>query len=194
MFFQTHRCKFSGHDAQQVRQHRARRALDSQPAVRVARVLRTALGFRMGPFKEGWTEADVEAVLSRGVPDEILYIPIVVGMNSDCVDRIWAESMCLALANHPHTQTRCNAMTGLGHIARICGELSQDTVLPAISAALKDANEQVRGYAIGAACDIHHYLGVVVPGYDSDHTEEHYEKLRNAAEFLMKQAEYGNET
>jgi hypothetical protein len=148
----------------------------------------------MGPFKEGWSETDVETVLARGIPEEILYIPIVVGMNSDCVDRIWAESMCLALANNPHAQTRCNAMTGLSHIARICGELTPDTVLPAISAALTDSNEEVRGYAVDAACDIHHYLGVVVPGYDSDHTDTHYEKLRNAADLLMKQAGHGNET
>ena len=148
----------------------------------------------MGPFKEGWTEADVEAALARGIPDELLYIPIVVGMNSDSVDRVWAENMCLTLANHPHMQTRCNAMTGLGHIARVCGKLSLDRVLPAISVALADRNEEIRGYAEDAACDIHHYLGVVTPGYDPAHTEAHYELLRTTAETLIRRAHGEDET
>jgi hypothetical protein len=35
----------------------------------------------MGPFSEGWTDADVEAVVARSNPDELLYVPIVVGIN-----------------------------------------------------------------------------------------------------------------
>jgi hypothetical protein len=143
----------------------------------------------MGPFKEGWSEADVEAVLERGIPDEILYIPIIVGMNSDSVDRIWAENMCLALASHSHIQTRCNSMTGLGHIARVCGELSLDKAFPVLSTALAGTNEEVRGHALDAACDIHHYLGVVVPGYDPEHTDAHFEKLRNIADSLIRRGQ-----
>jgi len=35
----------------------------------------------MGPFFDGWTEADVDVILARGNPEELLYVPIVVGMN-----------------------------------------------------------------------------------------------------------------
>lgn len=148
----------------------------------------------MGPFKAGWSEADVETVMARGVPDELLYIPIVVGMNSDSVDRVWAENMCLALANHSHTQTRCNAMTGIGHIARVCGELSLDKVLPTVTAALADPNEEIRSCAEDAACDIHHYLGVITPGYDPAHTEAYYEVLRATAETLIRRAKGDDDT
>jgi hypothetical protein len=37
----------------------------------------------VGPFDAGWTEEDVDAVLRRNDPDELLYVPIVVGMNAD---------------------------------------------------------------------------------------------------------------
>lgn len=36
----------------------------------------------MRPFSEGWTEADIEAAIARNNPDELLRVPIVVGMNA----------------------------------------------------------------------------------------------------------------
>jgi hypothetical protein len=146
----------------------------------------------MNPFIEGWSESDIEAVLVNGITDELLYVPIVVGMNSDCVDRLWAENICVKLASHAHIQTRCNALTGLGHIARVCGELSEEKVLPIVSAALHDMSEEVRGYAMDAACDIHHYLGIVVPSYDASHTQVHYEHLVDTVEYLKKRSGYKN--
>jgi hypothetical protein len=35
----------------------------------------------MGPFREGWTVADVEAVVARGDPSVLLYVPLVVSMS-----------------------------------------------------------------------------------------------------------------
>jgi hypothetical protein len=125
----------------------------------------------MGPFLQGWTEADVEAVLARGGPAELLYVPIVVGMNAPSCEQAWAEGVCFGLANHPDSTVRGNALLGLGHIARTCRELNLERAVPVISQALSDPHENVRGHADSAACDLHLYLGVVVPGYNTSHTE-----------------------
>ena len=126
----------------------------------------------MGPFSDGWTEADVEAVVARGDPSELLYVPIVVGMNAADCRREWAEAICFNLAEHPDFNVRGNAVLGLGHIARTCRELNLAQAVPLISRALFDPHEYVRSHADGAACDLHLYLGVIVNGYDTAHTEE----------------------
>ncbi len=126
----------------------------------------------MGPFNSGWTEADVEAVLLRGDPMELLYAPIVAGMNADLCSQGWAESVCLRLAAHSDFNVRGNAMLGFGHIARTCRELSLGRVLPVLSNALVDPHEYVRGQADCAACDLDMFMGVRVPGYDDAHTQE----------------------
>lgn len=90
----------------------------------------------MGPFTGGWDESDVERVLERGDPEELLYVPVVVGMNAPDVDRKWAQDVCVRLIDHPHFQVRGNAYTGLGHIARTCRELDLDRMVPLIAAGL----------------------------------------------------------
>jgi hypothetical protein len=61
-----------------------------------------------------------------------------------------------------------------------------DRVLPAVAANLTDPNAEVRSYARSAACDIHRYVNAIVPGYDPEYTEAHYENLRNIVEVLKK--------
>ncbi len=119
----------------------------------------------MGPFSEGWTEADVEAVVARGDPAELLYVPIVVGMNAASVNREWAERVCIALASHERFEVRGNAVLAFGHIARTCRALDTDRVVPIVSRALADPHEYVRGHADDAASDIRFFLGVTVPGH-----------------------------
>jgi hypothetical protein len=126
----------------------------------------------MGPFTPDWIESDVEEVLRRGDPRELLYAPIVAGMNADIRERGWAETVCLRLASHPDPTVRGNAMCGFGHISRTTGELDLVRVLPVLSGALMDSHEYVRGHAEDAACDLELYMGVTVPGYDSAHTQE----------------------
>ena len=125
----------------------------------------------MGPFSSGWTEKDVEAVLDRGDPNELLYVPIVVGMNAADCEQAWAEEICFRLVDHPHFNVRGNAILGLGHIARTCRQLDLSRALPVISQALSDSHKYVRGHAGSAACDLHMYLVVAVPGYDLAHTD-----------------------
>lgn len=116
----------------------------------------------MGPFAPGWTEQDVEEVLERADPQELLYVPILVGMNAADCDREWAEDVCLRLAAHPHFNVRGNALLGLGHIARTCRALNTQAAVPLIASALRDEDEFVRGHATSAAEDLATYLGVVV--------------------------------
>ena len=119
----------------------------------------------MGPFKDGWTIEDVEDVIARGVPEDLLYVPIVVSMNPpDCS---WSESICVSLAAHADSNVRGNAVLGLGHLARTCRKLDLARALPIIAAALKDENVHVRGQAHDAAGDIKHYLGALVPGAET---------------------------
>jgi hypothetical protein len=119
----------------------------------------------VGPFNDGWTIEDVEKVVARGVPQELLYVPIVVSM--DPPDCSWSESICLSLATHKDFNVRGNAVLGLGHLARTCRRLDLTRALPAVAAALKDEDAYVRGHAHDAAADIKHYLGVVVPGAET---------------------------
>jgi hypothetical protein len=114
----------------------------------------------MGPLKQGWTEADVEAILAVGNPEHLLYVPIVIGMNAPNCDRAWAEDICCRLANHPHFNVRGNAVLGLGHIARTCRELNLAVAAPIISQALTDPHDFVRGQAECAAEDLLVYLNV----------------------------------
>lgn len=108
----------------------------------------------MGPFNEGWTEKDVETVIAKGDPSELLYVPIVVGMSAYDCDRQWAEEICFTLAEHPHFNVRGNAILGLGHIARKCRSLNLERAIPLITQALADPDEYVRGHAYDAASDL----------------------------------------
>jgi len=72
----------------------------------------------MGPFQEGWTTDNVEAVMARGKPHELLYVPIVASLNAADCPPGWAENICVRLAMHPDPQVRGNALMGFGHIAR----------------------------------------------------------------------------
>lgn len=116
----------------------------------------------MGPFHEGWTEADVQAVIARSDPAELLYVPIVVSMSPP--SRIWAEHICLRLAGHPDSNVRANALEGFSHLARIFRWLNRRLVQPIIEAGLVDADTWVRTKADDAASDIEWFLGWTFSG------------------------------
>ena len=120
----------------------------------------------MGPFDAGWTEEDVDVVLQRNDPDELLYVPIVVSMNADFCEPGWSEKICLQLAQHPHFNVRGNAVLGLGHIARTCRALTLEDAVPVIAAALTDHNAYVKDHAYNAVLDLHTYLDIIVPGFE----------------------------
>ena len=148
--------------------------MPSTPAVRLELIRSAAIdcGFNrsvaitrekydMGPFKDGWTEQDVEDVILRGDPEVLLYVPIVVSM--DPPDPGWSQDICLRLVDHDHWNVRGNAILGFGHLARTTRKLDKDRVLPLVANALNDPNEYVRGHAHDAVADISHYLGWTFP-------------------------------
>ena len=115
----------------------------------------------MGPFKDGWTMQEVEEVIGKGDPDELLYVPIIVSM--DPPDPEWAQEICLKLVNHNHWKVRGNSILGFGHLARTTGTLDRERVLPLVKSALSDPHKYVRGHAHDAAEDIKNYLGWSFP-------------------------------
>lgn len=114
----------------------------------------------MGPFKDDWTEADVNEVVQKGNVEELLYVPVIVGMNADVCDREWAENICYKLAVYPDDTVRGNAALGLGHIARTCQEINLDIAIPLIRKLLSDRNQYVRSQAATVVDDFRIYLKV----------------------------------
>jgi len=114
----------------------------------------------MGPFSDGWTREDVEAVMAESDPRTLLYVPIVV--STDPPDATWAQAICVTLAAHEHPKVRGNAILGFGHLARTTGQLDRAVVLSLVVRALSDEDEYVRGQADAAVEDLEHYLGWAV--------------------------------
>ena len=67
------------------------------PSLRFGARLGLNLGCHIGLFKEGRTEADVRAVLARGEPSELLYVPIVLGLDAPDFECAWAERIASSL-------------------------------------------------------------------------------------------------
>ena len=110
-----------------------------------------------GPFRDGWTQEHVEAVIAADNPADLLYAPILVSM--DPPDAAWAQDVCVRLAVHPDPKGRGNAMLGFGHLARTTGELDRKTVRPLLKSGLRDPDPFVRGQADAGWSDVRHFLG-----------------------------------
>src|SRR6185295_6125780 len=98
---------------------------------------------------------EVEAALSRADPEELYRVVIAVGLHAD--DCEWACAICLHLARHHHFNVRGNAILSLGHLARRFGYLDP-VARRTIEDGLRDVDEYVRGQAVDAADDAHHFL------------------------------------
>ncbi len=109
----------------------------------------------MGPFSDGWTVEQVEALMGDPNAADLLYVPIVVSQNSS--DFLWADSVCEELSNHPNPQVRGNAILGFGHLARRhrrCSSRARQLV----AEALNDLDPYVRGHAESAIDDFQTFL------------------------------------
>ena len=120
----------------------------------------------MGPFRESWLQSDVDAVISRGDPSELLYVPIVITL--DPPDCKWATDICIQLADHADPTVRGNAVLGFAHLSRTCSGLDRDTIQPIIQRALSDSDGHVRGHAHSAVDDTSHFLGWEYPEIDAN--------------------------
>jgi hypothetical protein len=122
---------------------------------------RNVMELPQNPLRNDWTIRDVEEVIAKG-DEGLFYVPICVSL--DPPGRIWAERVCLRLAQHEDPSVRGNAIEGFGHLARTFGSLNRAAVEPMIVAGLCDHDEWVRGKADDAADDIEFFLGWVLPG------------------------------
>ena len=102
------------------------------------------------------TKAEVESVLLINNAEDLSYAVLSAALYAE--DREWAEGVCLRLSSHEHFNVRGNAVLGLGHIARIHGELNELKAKSVIENALKDKNAYVRGQANNAADDVEFFL------------------------------------
>ncbi|MFT7651479.1 MAG: hypothetical protein ACI9UU_000582 [Candidatus Azotimanducaceae bacterium] len=119
----------------------------------------------MRPFKDSWTVQDVEDVISRADPEELLYVPIVVSM--DPPNPIWSQDICFRLVDHDDWNVRGNAILGFGHLVRTTGQLDKDRVLPLVTKALSDPHEYVHCQAHAAADELSHYLDWSFPSIET---------------------------
>jgi hypothetical protein len=104
-----------------------------------------------------WTRDVVERALRDDDPDALLRAVVAVAMHD--ADWRYAQDLCIRLSSHPHFNVRGNAVLGFGHIARVHRRLDRVVVQPIIEAALRDANDYVRGHGVDAADDTEQFLG-----------------------------------
>lgn len=99
----------------------------------------------------------IEAVVRHGPLDDLRWLPI--GLSLDPPEGVDVEGLCLRLSRHGDAWVRGNALTGLGHLARVTGELDPERVRPALKAGLKDDSGIVRVRAEDAISDVRIFLG-----------------------------------
>jgi hypothetical protein len=78
---------------------------------------------------------EIEKVLTSGTLDDIIRLPLSVGMNHH--DWNFAQDLCLRLASHSNLSVRANALTGLQYVAMTKGKLEKHLVKPVLINALK---------------------------------------------------------
>jgi hypothetical protein len=103
-----------------------------------------------------WTASEIEAILVQNRPDEVCLAALSAALYAD--DSLWAEAICLRLAQHPNAAVRGNAILGFGHIARLHQHLTRTLTQPVIERALQDENNYVRSQAENAADDVNVFL------------------------------------
>jgi len=64
----------------------------------------------------------------------------------------WVQDLCLDLINHPNDILSRLAVTCLGHIARIHGQIDKEKVLKALKEKMRD--KKIAGYVEDAISDI----------------------------------------
>lgn len=98
-----------------------------------------------------YTDQEIKEIQERQVIDELILLPLSVGM----YHHNWriAQNLCLELAQHEIAHVRANAVFGLAHIARTKGDFEKRVVKPIVLKELRH-NEEYRGTIIDAISDI----------------------------------------
>lgn len=112
---------------------------------------------------ERYTDADIEAAISRNAPDELPFVPIIVALCAS--ESSEAAAVCIRLSQHDDPYVRGNAVLSLGHIARRFRSLDKSTVKSIVEKALMDPSDHVRSLAKSAADEIHQFLHWNIKGH-----------------------------
>jgi hypothetical protein len=104
-----------------------------------------------------WSHEKVEQALHDDDPDALRYAVVAIALHDE--DWRYAQDLCVRLSTHAHFNVRGNAVLGFGHIARVHRRLDRAVVQPIIEAAMRDANDYVRGHGFDAADETAHFLG-----------------------------------
>ena len=102
------------------------------------------------------SDDEIKRILKMGSYEEILTLPLEIGMNH--YDWKFAQDVCLQLAEHEDERIRANAILGLAYIARTKGKLSKHLVKPVILKELRRM-ENFKWRIEDAICDINLFLG-----------------------------------
>jgi hypothetical protein len=100
------------------------------------------------------TRDDLASALARG--DDAATTSALLGLVYSDADWRWSQQQCIRLLDHRSSDVRGLAVTCLGHIARIYGDLDEDLVISAIQA--RESDPAVSHRAADVIDDIRTYL------------------------------------
>ena len=109
-------------------------------------------------------------ILASGDPEDIKLLPLAVGDQCPESDKVFAQELCLSIANSEDAATRSNAILGLAYIARRHKWLDKRLVKPYILRELRE-NKEFNWRIVDAIEDINQYLA-----NRRDHQKENYDR------------------
>jgi len=99
--------------------------------------------------------ADAESAFSSGLPERICDALVRVAFNDP--DWRWVQEQCLRFIGSPLPDVRRLAVTCLGHLARIHGQLDLERVMPLLKQMRNDG--EIEGSVEDALEDIEAFVG-----------------------------------
>ncbi len=97
---------------------------------------------------------DTERALASGGADVVCRALVTSALHDD--DWRWVQEQCRRLARDPRAQVRGCAVTSIGHLARLHGELDLDVILPLLEELVHDP--EIGGRAEDALGDIRMFV------------------------------------
>jgi hypothetical protein len=110
------------------------------------------------PLPEIESREQARAILASGDPEDIKLLPLSVGDQCPESEKVFAQELCLEVANSEDAATRSNAILGLAYIARRHKWLDKRLVKPYILRELRE-NKEFNWRIVDAIEDINRYLG-----------------------------------
>jgi hypothetical protein len=110
------------------------------------------------PLPEIESREHARAILASGDSEELKLLPLAVGDQCPESEKVFAQNLCLEIANSEDAATRSNAILGLAYIARRHKWLDKRLVKPYILRELRE-NKEFNWRIVDAIDDINRYLG-----------------------------------